>query len=326
MNTATECLLRMVEEHHDLEDYQGGVPRWCTGCGDNAILTAVQRLCRDENLRPEKTAFISGIGCSSRFPHYMRTYGFHGIHGRALPVAEGVKMARPDLNVFVNTGDGDCCSIGAAHWIHAVRYNMNMTLMLHDNQIYGLTKKQASPTSPRGTKTNTSPRGSYLEALNPLTVTLGVQNVSFVAQVVDWIPEILYDVVKAAFHHRGFSFIRILQRCPEWLPNVFDPWMHDPNRMLMLHHENGLQLSAGVGNTYRNQLSHDPSNIHRAREIASGLDPIPVGILYRNPEVPCYEETRHAGQQRTAAHVRAGLEAELDKYTVWPQDEQKNGH
>ena len=154
MNTATECLLRMVEDQHELEDYQSGVPRWCTGCGDNAILTAVQRLCRDENLRPEKTVFVSGIGCSSRFPHYMRTYGFHGIHGRALPIAEGVKMARPDLHVFVNTGDGDCCSIGAAHWIHAVRYNMNMTLMLHDNQIYGLTKMQASPTSPIGTKSN----------------------------------------------------------------------------------------------------------------------------------------------------------------------------
>ena len=155
---ATECLLRMFDQHHELEDYQSGVPRWCTGCGDNAILAAVQRLCRDEDLRPEKTVFVSGIGCSSRFPHYMKTYGFHGIHGRALPVAEGIKMARPDLDVFVNTGDGDCCSIGAAHWIHAIRYNMNMTVMLHDNQIYGLTKKQASPTSPRGTKSNTTPR------------------------------------------------------------------------------------------------------------------------------------------------------------------------
>ncbi len=160
---ATECLLRMYDQHYELEDYQSGVPRWCTGCGDNAILAAVQRLCRDEDLRPEKTVFVSGIGCSSRFPHYMKTYGFHGIHGRALPVAEGIKMARPDLNVFVNTGDGDCCSIGAAHWIHAIRYNMNMTVMLHDNQIYGLTKKQASPTSPIGMKSNTTPRGSYLE-------------------------------------------------------------------------------------------------------------------------------------------------------------------
>jgi 2-oxoglutarate ferredoxin oxidoreductase subunit beta len=320
MNTATEILLNMVEQRHELEEYQSGVPRWCTGCGDSAILAAVQRLCRDENLRPEKTAFVSGIGCSSRFPHYMRTYGFHGIHGRALPVAEGIKMARPDLTVFVNTGDGDCCSIGAAHWIHAVRYNMNMTVLLHDNQVYGLTKKQASPTSPRGTKTNTSPRGAYLDALNPLTVTLGIQNVSFVAQVVDWIPEMLYEVVKAAFHHHGFSFIRILQRCPEWLPKLYDPWLHDPNRILMLHHERGLHLSAGLAGTYRNQAEHDPLDIHKAREIASCTDPIPVGILYHDPAVPCYEDTRHAGQLHTAEQARRGLEAELDKYTVWPQE------
>ena len=166
------------------------MPRWCKGCGDNAILAALQRLCRDEGLRPEKTVFVSGIGCSSRLPHYMRTYGFHGIHGRALPIAEGIKLARPDLHVFVNTGDGDCCSIGAAHWIHAIRYNMNLTVLLHDNHIYGLTKKQASPTSPLGTKSNTTPRGSYLDAMSPLTVTLGVQNASFVAQAVDWIPEV----------------------------------------------------------------------------------------------------------------------------------------
>ena len=207
--SATECLLRLHDEHYELEDYQSGVPRWCTGCGDNAILTAVQRLCRDEELPPEKTVFVSGIGCSSRFPHYMKTYGLHGIHGRALPIAEGVKMARPDLNVFVNTGDGDCCSIGAAHWIHAIRYNMNLTVMLHDNQIYGLTKMQASPTSPIGTKSNTTPRGSYLEALNPLTVTLGVQNVSFVAQAVDWIPDVLYDIIKSAFRHKGLGFVRV---------------------------------------------------------------------------------------------------------------------
>ncbi len=256
---ATECLLRMYDEHHDLEDYQGGVPRWCTGCGDNAILAAVQRLCRDEDLRPEKTVFVSGIGCSSRFPHYMGTYGFHGIHGRALPVAEGVKMARPDLNVFVNTGDGDCCSIGAAHWIHAIRYNMNMTVMLHDNQIYGLTKKQASPTSPRGLKSNTTPRGAYLEALQPLTVTLGVQNVSFVAQAVDWIPEVLYDILSAAYHHKGFSFVRIIQRCPEWLPKLFDPFLHDPQKILLLGHERGLKISPAVAKVYKNQEQHDPS-------------------------------------------------------------------
>ncbi len=319
---ATQCLLRMHDDHHELEDYQSGVPRWCTGCGDNAILAAVQRLCRDENLRPEKTAFVSGIGCSSRFPHYMKTYGFHGIHGRALPIAEGVKMARPDLHVFVNTGDGDCCSIGTAHWIHAIRYNMNLTLMLHDNQIYGLTKMQASPTSPLGTRSNTTPHGSYLEALNPLTVTLGVQNVSFVAQAVDWIPEMLYDIIKAAYHHKGFSFIRIVQRCPEWLPEAFEPWVRDPNRILVLRHDNGLHVSAGLAKVYQNQQAHDPSDLKRARDVAASLDPIPVGILYRNPEVPCYEDVRHAGQLRTSDMIEKGLNAEFDKFTVWPQEEQ----
>jgi 2-oxoglutarate ferredoxin oxidoreductase subunit beta len=315
---ATECLLQLCEERHEIEDYQSGVPRWCTGCGDNAILAAVQRLCRDEGLRPEKTVFVSGIGCSSRFPHYMRTYGFHGIHGRALPVAEGVRLARPDLKVFVNTGDGDCCSIGAAHWIHAIRYNMNMTVFLHDNQIYGLTKMQASPTSPRGTRSNTTPRGSYLEALQPLSVTLGVQNVSFVAQAVDWIPEMLYDIVKAAYHHRGFSFVRIVQRCPEWLPKVWDPWLHDPSRILVLTHDNGIRASEGLARVYRNQRAHDPADLNRAREIAADIDNIPVGILYRNPEVPCYEDLRGSTQLRTTAYVKAGLEAEFDKFTIWP--------
>ncbi len=315
-SSATDCLLELYDEQHELEDYQSGVPRWCTGCGDNAILTAVQRLCRDEALRPEKTVFVSGIGCSSRFPHYMKTYGLHTLHGRALPIAEGVKMARPDLTVFVNTGDGDCCSIGAAHWIHAIRYNMNLTVFLHDNQIYGLTKKQASPTSPIGTKSNTTPRGSYLDALNPLSVTLGVANVSFVAQAVDWIPESLFEIVKAAYHHKGFSFVRILQRCPEWLPKSLDPWMHDPDRIQLLHHENALHLSAGLSKVYKNQLEHDPLDMNRAREIASSEHICPVGILYQNKDVPRYEETRHSNVLRTNDLVRKGFEAELDKYTV----------
>ena len=315
-SSATDCLLDLYNEQHQLEDYQSGVPRWCTGCGDNAILAAVQRLCRDESLRPEKTVFVSGIGCSSRFPHYMKTYGFHGIHGRALPVAEGVKLARPDLTVFVNTGDGDCCSIGAAHWIHAIRYNMNLTVFLHDNQIYGLTKKQASPTSPIGTRSNTTPRGSYLDALNPLTVTLGVANASFVAQAVDWIPESLFEIVKAAYHHKGLSFVRILQRCPEWLPKMHEADMQDPDVVQLLHHEQALQLSPGLLKVYRNQLHHDPLDMNRAREIASSQDVIPVGILYQNRDIPCYEETRQTGVLRTNDIVKRRFDAELDKYSV----------
>lgn len=314
--SATENLLELYEEKLEMEDYQSGVPRWCTGCGDFAILTAVQRLCRDEGLRPEKTVFVSGIGCSSRFPHYMKTYGFHGIHGRALPVAEGVKLARPDLTVFVNTGDGDCCSIGAAHWIHAIRYNMNLTVFLHDNQIYGLTKKQASPTSPIGTKSNTTPRGSYLDAINPLTVTLGVANASFVAQAVDWIPESLFEIVKAAYHHKGLSFVRILQRCPEWLPKLHEADMQEPDNIQLLHHENALQLSPALSRIYKNQLHHDPLDMNRAREISSSTDVVPVGILYQNREIPCYEDTRRNNVLRTNDTIRTGFESELDKYSV----------
>jgi 2-oxoglutarate ferredoxin oxidoreductase subunit beta len=228
-------------------------------------------------------------------------------------------MARPDLKVFVNTGDGDCCSIGAGHWIHAIRYNMDMVVILHDNHVYGLTKKQASPTSPIGFTSNTTPRGSYLEALNPLTVTLGVQNVSVVAQAVDWVPELLFDIINAAYQHKGFAFIRIIQRCPEFLPKAFEPWLADPQKTLILTHANGLTLSPETARTYKNQLAHDPSDIDRAREIASSEDPIPVGILYRNPDVPCYEDVRHAGTMRTTPQIRAGLEAELDRVTVWPR-------
>lgn len=323
--SAAECLLRLYDERLDIEGFQKGVPRWCAGCGDNAVLTALQRLLRDEGLRPEKTVFVSGIGCSSRLPHYMNTYGFHGIHGRALPVAEGVRVARPDLNVFVNSGDGDSFSIGAAHWIHAIRYNMRMVVMVHDNQIYGLTKKQASPTSPLGTRSNTTPRGSYLEGLNPLTVTLGVRNVSFVAQAADWIPEVLFDILHAAYHHEGLSFIRIVQRCPEWMPDNLDPWLHDPSRVQLLHHERSLSISSGLGAIYPNRLEHDPSDIHKAREIASQHDPLPIGILYHDPSVPRYDEIIRSETTHSAGAVRSLLEEEFDRYAVMAGDAQGGG-
>ncbi len=314
--SASECLLRLYDEDYTLEDYQSAVPRWCVGCGDNGILAVVQRLCRDEHLAPEKTMFVSGIGCSSRLPHYMHTYGFHGLHGRALPVAEGIKLKRPDLHVFVITGDGDCCSIGTAHWIHAIRYNMDMTVLMHDNQIYGLTKMQASPTSPRGLKSNTTPRGTLLEPLDPLSVTLGVANASFVAQAVDWIPELLYDIVAQAFHHKGFAFVRVLQRCPEFLPGWYDPWIKDPGRMLVLVHEDGVQLGPSLSRVFRRQEQHDPGDLNRAREIASAHDPIPVGVLYRNTDVPCYEDLLKPERSYTPDAIRAVLEEEFDKFAI----------
>jgi len=317
---AKDFLLRSSEEKHKLDEYEGRVPRWCTGCGDLGILTAVQRLCRDEQLPLEKVVFVSGIGCSSRFPHYIGTYGFHGLHGRALPIAEGIRMRRPDLHVFVNTGDGDCCSIGAAHWLHATRYNMNMTVMMHDNNIYGLTKKQASPTSPKGTHSNTTPRGSDLEALDPLITTLGMSGLSFVAQAPDWIPELLYKIISLAFHHKGFSFIRILQRCPEFLPDHFESCVQNPDEVKILTHEDGIQLSPGLAGIYRNQEVHDPADLIKAREIAGTSERIPVGIFYRNKNAPCYEDLRKPAQLFTPAMIGNGLDDELDKFTIWPAD------
>jgi 2-oxoglutarate ferredoxin oxidoreductase subunit beta len=317
---ATEHLRRVGAEQLSLEDYAGCAPRWCTGCGDNAILAAVQKVCREEQLPLEKIVFVSGIGCSSRFPHYMGTYGFHGLHGRALPVAEGIKMRRPDLHVFVNTGDGDCCSIGAAHWVHATRYNMNMTVMMHDNNIYGLTKNQASPTSPLGTRSNTTPRGSVLAPFDPLQATLGFSNLSFVAQVPDWIPELLYQVIHEAHKHRGFSFIRILQRCPEFQDNRWEPCMQDPNKVLILTHEDGVQLSPTLARAYKNHQEHDPADIVEARRIVGTSERVPVGIIYRNSDVPCYEDMRMPDRMYTPEHIKNGLEEELDKFTIWPRD------
>lgn len=313
-----QCVIHVDDEYHGLEDYEGSMSRWCPGCGDNGILAAVQRLCRDEQLPPEKTVFTSGIGCAARFPHYMRTYGFHGLHGRALPTAEGIKIRRPDLNVFVNMGDGDCCSIGTAHWIHAIRLNMDMTVMMHDNGVYGLTKKQASPTSPKGLKTNTTPRGAFMEPINPIAATLGVTNVSFVAQVVEWIPELLYDVIRQAYHHKGFSFIRVLQRCPHFTPDLFSQLLSKPDNLLMLRHENGMQMSDAVAKLYKTQEEHDPLNIGRARELAELEDKVAIGILYRNEEVPRYNELRKPERAFSWQHKQMTLEAAFDKFGVDP--------
>jgi 2-oxoglutarate ferredoxin oxidoreductase subunit beta len=311
-------MLRLLDDDYSLDDYKSVVPRWCVGCGDHGVLTAVQRLCRDEKLPPEKTVFVSGIGCSSRFPHYMNTYGFHGLHGRALPVAEGVKVRRPDLNVFVIMGDGDCCSIGTAHWIHALRYNMNMTALMLDNGIYGLTKNQASPTSPLGLVSNTTPRGSSLEPINPLSVSLSVQNASFVAQTADWIPDLTHDIIQQAFRHRGFSFVRVVQRCPEFLGTRYDPWIQDPARMLLLSHPDGIQINPALSRVYPTQEQHDPADMARAREIAALSDPIPVGVLYRNENIPCYEDFKAVDAAPTPAEITRYLESEFDKFAINP--------
>ena len=316
--TETSCSLLgcgiETEVELPLEDYQGPPARWCPGCGDHSILSATQRLLQEEHLAPERTVFVSGIGCSSRFPHHIHTYGFHGIHGRALPVATGVKLQRPDLSVFAVMGDGDCCSIGAGHWIHALRYNVDMVAMLLDNNIYGLTKNQTSPTTPQGHPSNTQPRGSYLPALNPLTVTLGVTNVSFVAQTADWVPSHVYATLQAAYRHPGFSFVRILQRCPKWTPGIFQSAAQKLELTEILMHPKGI-VEPDVASLYPSQVEHDPSDIHHARELAEDADKVRIGLFYRDATRPRYEQTRRLPVHTAEDKIRL-LERELDRYAV----------
>ncbi len=309
-----ECGPTPEAEHLTMEDYSAGVPRWCAGCGDLGILSSVQRLLEAEQLPREKTIFASGIGCSSRFPHYVKSYGFHSIHGRALPIATGIKMSRPDLHVFTIMGDGDCCSIGAGHWVHAVRYNIDMVVLLLDNNIYGLTKNQTSPTTPQGHKSNTQPLGSYLPALNPLNVTLGVSNASFVAQTADWAPSHLYATLQAAYRHKGFSFVRILQRCPVFTPTIFQDAIKKPEMTELLLHEDGVR-DEGAEKIYKAHIQHDPSNLGEARRLAEASEKVRLGIFYRNEDNPRYDELRELPKHTAQERINI-LNAELDKYAV----------
>jgi 2-oxoglutarate ferredoxin oxidoreductase subunit beta len=302
------------EHEYEMSEYEGAKARWCPGCGDHSVLTAVQRLLAAEQLIPDQTMFVSGIGCSSRFPHYLKTYGFHGLHGRALPVATGIKLHRPELNVFVVMGDGDCTSIGAGHWVHALRYNMDMTVMLLDNNIYGLTKMQTSPTTPQGFKSNTQPRGSWLPPMNPIEIALGITNTSFVAQTAEWVPAHLYATLRAAYHHKGFSFVRILQRCPVFTPQVFQKAVQDPTRITMMVHDDGV-VTPELDKIYTSQVHHDPHDLAAARAMAEQTDKIHLGLFYKDASKPRYEETRRVAPHTPAERV-ALLDKELDKYAV----------
>jgi 2-oxoglutarate ferredoxin oxidoreductase subunit beta len=295
-------------------DFEGGVARWCPGCGDHAVLTAAQKLLAEEQLAPEQTVFVSGIGCSSRFPHYMNTYGFHGLHGRALPVATGVKLSRPDLTVFVVMGDGDCTSIGAGHWLHATRYNIDMTALLLDNEIYGLTKNQTSPTTPTGFPSNTQPRGSYLPPLNPVQATLGISNASFVAQTAEWIPAHLYATLRAAYQHKGFSFVRVLQRCPQYTQSLFQEAVRKPDLVELLVHDDGV-VAPELDRLYKRQVRHDPHDLAAARKLADFGDQIRLGVFYRDTSKPRYDEIRRLPRFTADEKVEL-LNAELDRYAV----------
>ncbi|MBM3286848.1 MAG: 2-oxoacid:ferredoxin oxidoreductase subunit beta [Candidatus Eisenbacteria bacterium] len=197
--------------------------RWCPGCGDYAILSAVQSVFAELGIPREKFVFVSGIGCSSRFPYYMNTFGFHTIHGRAPAVATGIKIANPDLSVWVVTGDGDALSIGGNHIIHAMRRNIDIKVLLFNNRIYGLTKGQYSPTSEQFKKTKSTPYGSIDPPFEPISLALG-SGATFVARTVDVLVPHMKEIVRRAAAHRGSAFIEILQNCVIFNDGAFEEW------------------------------------------------------------------------------------------------------
>ena len=270
-----------------IKDFKAADPRWCTGCGDYGIVVALRRFMADKQLDPASVVNVSGIGCSGRIPHYINTYGFHGVHGRAIPIAMGVALARPDLKLFVESGDGDALSIGGNHLIHGINKNFNCVFILTDNQIYGLTKNQTSPTSRQGLVTNTQPQGSYLRPINPIQFALGV-GASFVASTAEWLTGHMIDVLDRAYQHPGFSFVHISQRCPKFNPTAFDAKRSDTITFL----ENDLK---GVKADLKfapdaKVVQHDPSNLGEAFKYAmSDSEDKYLGIVYTDATKPRYE-------------------------------------
>ena len=220
--------------------------RWCPGCGDYAVLAAVQGFMPELNIAREDTVFVSGIGCSSRFPYYMNTYGMHSIHGRAPAIATGLATSRPDLSVWVVTGDGDALSIGGNHLIHALRRNINMTILLFNNRIYGLTKGQYSPTSEVGKVTKSSPYGSLDAPFNPVSLAIGAE-ASFVARTLDSDRQHLTSVLRAAAQHQGTSLVEIYQNCNIFNDGAFEPIKNPETRddyFIRLEHGQPIRFGA----------------------------------------------------------------------------------
>lgn len=255
-------------------------PIWCPGCGDFGVVTALYRALAAIGRPPHEIAFVSGIGCSSRIPGYTTAYGFNSVHGRALPIAQGIKMANPDLLVLVAGGDGDGFSIGGGHVPHAIRRNPDLTYIVMDNQVYGLTKGQVSPTSARGTKTPTSVYGSMEEPVNPLLYTLAY-GAGFVAQGVPADMDGLTKILEAAIRYPGFSFVNIQSPCISF---------GDPENQMKVQKTKMRKLEAE---------GHDPSNRLRAIELAQEYGrSLHTGIFYRNPEPPpTYEQQIRALQR-----------------------------
>ncbi|HEU5171307.1 MAG TPA: 2-oxoacid:ferredoxin oxidoreductase subunit beta [Gemmatimonadales bacterium] len=331
----------MSQLHKDFETDQE--VRWCPGCGDFAILSQVQKLLPTLGIPRERFAIVSGIGCSSRFPYYVNTYGMHSIHGRAPAIATGLKLARPELSVWVITGDGDALAIGGNHFIHLMRRNVDLKILLLNNRIYGLTKGQYSPTSELGTKTKTTPLGSIDPPFNPVALALAA-GATFVARSVDVAQEHLAGVLRQAALHRGTAFVEIYQNCVTFNDGAYDVLTdrttRDETRLLLEHGKPllfGKERTRGIrfrgaepelvalgehGVTERDCAVHDA---HAAGSGAAFLIaqlgppafPVPLGV-FRAVEAPTYEErSEELGRRARERSGRGRLEQLLASGTTW---------
>jgi len=317
--------------------------RWCPGCGDYGILTAVQFLLPELGVRPEEMVFVSGIGCAARLPYYMNTYGVHGIHGRAPAIATGVALARPDLHVWVIGGDGDMLSIGGNHLIHALRRNVNLKILMFNNQIYGLTKGQYSPTSEVGKITKSTPFGSLDHPFNPISVALGAE-ASFVARTHDMDRKHMIETFRRAHEHAGAAFVEVYQNCNVFNDGAFDTILNKdarPEMLIDLKHGEpvrfGVEKEFGVAmNEYgeakivrvdevgedrlivHDEHRADPSLAFALSRLAEHPDtPTPMGV-FRDVDRPAYE--RAIQQQLVDASERQGpadLAALLRSAPTW---------
>jgi len=317
--------------------------RWCPGCGDYAILKCMQRILPEIDVRPENTVFVSGIGCASRFPYYMETYGFHTIHGRAPAIATGVKLANPELNVWVVTGDGDGLSIGGNHLLHALRRNVDLNILLFNNEIYGLTKGQYSPTSRIGTKTASTPYGSVDRPIDACQFALGCGS-TFIARTVDTDQKHMPTVFKRAHAHKGASFVEIFQNCIVYNDAVFadftDKAVAAEAQLHAIHGEpllygkeknKGLRIKPGTvqleaviigkdGVTLDDIIVHDETDKTLASLLVN-LErpdfPMVLGVIYANPESTFEAEIHKQIESVKAESGKADLNAFIRQGRIW---------
>jgi 2-oxoglutarate/2-oxoacid ferredoxin oxidoreductase subunit beta len=284
--------------------------RWCPGCGDYVILNTIKQFLPELGLRRENMVFVSGIGCSSRFPYYLETYGLHSIHGRAPTFATGLALARDDLSVWVVTGDGDALSIGGNHLIHALRRNVNLTILLFNNRIYGLTKGQYSPTSEVGKVTKSTPMGSLDHPFNPVSLALGAE-ASFVGRALDSDKQGLTEVVRAAAAHRGSALVEIMQDCPIFNDGSFDALRKEgaEERVINVHH--GEPITFGANGEYCVVRSGFGLDVAKTADVSVGE----IVVHDANVEDPAYAFALSRLSDQNLEHTVMGIFRQVSRPT-----------